>query len=73
MARFADFVSAARVVRPDLTIARDPLPASGFAGFAHPRNTPFDVSRARTELGFVAAHDLVSSLCCAAAIEQAAR
>ncbi len=61
MARFADVVAAAQAVRPDLEIVAPVLPNSGFAGFAHPRNTPFDVSRARLELGFDARHDLLSS------------
>lgn len=62
MAAFADFVAAARAVRPDLRHAEVTLPASGFAGFAWARNQPFDVSHARLELGFAAQHDLVSSM-----------
>ncbi len=56
--RFADFVQAAQVVRPDLRHAAVELPATGFAGFPHQRNQPFDVSRAQDELGFCARHDL---------------
>jgi len=61
MSTFADFLAAAREVRPDLEIDHDPIPATGFAGFAWPRMTPFDISLAKTELGFTASHDLVSS------------
>jgi UDP-glucose 4-epimerase len=56
--RFADFVQAARGVRPDLRHEAVELPPTGFAGFPHQRNQPFDVSRARDELGFDARHDL---------------
>lgn len=56
--RFADFVQAARGVRPDLRHVAVELPPTGFAGFPHQRNQPFDVSRARDELGFDARHDL---------------
>jgi UDP-glucose 4-epimerase len=62
MAGFGDFVAAARQLRPDLRFAAADLPATGFAGFAHPRTTPFDVSRASDELGFRAQHDLLSSM-----------
>lgn len=62
MARFADFIEAARQVSPELRISHAPLPATGFAGFAHPREVAFDVSRAREDLGFEAQHDLVGSL-----------
>lgn len=62
MARFEDFVAAARALNPQLEIGHDPIPDTGFAGFAHAREVPFDVSRARTELGFEARHDLLDSL-----------
>jgi UDP-glucose 4-epimerase len=62
MARFSDFVEAAQQVSPELTFSHGPLPDTGFAGFAHPRETAFDVSRARKELGFEAQHDLMESL-----------
>lgn len=61
MARFEDFVAAAREVSPHLTITHDAIPETGFAGFAYPRETPFDVSRAAHELGFSARHDLADS------------
>ena len=61
MSTFADFLAAARTVRPELVIEHAAIPATGFAGFAWPRTMPFDVSLARTELGFAAQHDLVSS------------
>lgn len=61
LASFADVLAAARAVRPDLEIVTPVLPDGGFAGFAHARSTPFDVSRARLELGFEAQHDLHSS------------
>lgn len=62
MTRFEDFVTAAQQLNPALQISHAPLPESGFAGFAHPRDVPFDVTRAQTELGFEARHDLVHSL-----------
>ena len=62
MARLADFVEAARQLQPDRQIDHAPLPDTGFAGFAHPREVPFDVSRAKTELGFEARHNLMESL-----------
>ena len=65
---FAEFQDAAQRVRPDLRCAPVLLPATGFAGFAHPRNQPFDVSRARSELGFEARHDLLSSFQAAAQV-----
>lgn len=58
----ADFVAAARAVRPDLQFAELALPATGFAGFAHPRTQPFDVRLAERELGFVARHGLTDAL-----------
>lgn len=61
MARFDDFLAAARTVCPHLTISHDAIPETGFAGFAHPRETPFDVGRAAAELGFSARHDLADS------------
>ncbi len=62
MARFADFVDAARQLQPGRQIDHAPLPDTGFAGFAHPREVPFDLSRAKAELGFEARHDLMESL-----------
>jgi len=61
MARFEDFVAAARHVSPHLAITHDAIPETGFAGFAYPREIPFDVSRAANELGFSARHDLADS------------
>lgn len=61
LATFGDFVAAAGRVRPELQYAEVVLPATGFAGFAHQRNQPFDVSCARSELGFTARHNLQSS------------
>jgi UDP-glucose 4-epimerase len=62
MARFADFLEAARQLQPGRQISHAPLPEAGFAGFAHPREVPFDVSQAKAELGFEARHDLLESL-----------
>lgn len=62
MARFEDFIDAARALNPALQISHDPVPDTGFAGFAHAREVAFDVSRARDELGFEARHDLLDSL-----------
>lgn len=62
MTRFEDFVVAAQRLNPALQISHAPLPECGFAGFAHPREIPFDVTRAQTELGFEARHDLLHSL-----------
>lgn len=56
--RYADFVAAAQQVRPRLRHAPVALPQTGFAGFAHQRNQPFDVSRSREDLGFAAEHGL---------------
>lgn len=67
LAKFAEFVAAARAVRPDLHFDDVSLPVSGFAGFPHQRNQPFDVSRAQAELGFLARHDIVSSIRAASA------
>lgn len=61
LATFAEFQQAAQVVRPDLHQVPVVLPPTGFAGFAHQRSQPFDVSRARSELGFVAQHGLLAS------------
>ena len=61
LAQFPDFVAAAQSVRPDLVFDDVALPPNGFAGFAHQRNQPFDVSRARCELGFLAQHGLDAS------------
>jgi len=61
LTHFSEFVAAAQRMRPSLQHAAVHLPATGFAGFAHQRNQPFDVTRAREELGFVARHDLLSS------------
>ena len=58
----ADFVRAASAVQPHLRHAPLDLPPTGFAGFPHPRNQPFDVSRAQAELGFRAAHGLQDSM-----------
>lgn len=60
--RFEDFVAAARRVRPQLRHAPVTLPATGFAGFAHVRNQPFDIGRAQRELGWAPQHDLASSM-----------
>lgn len=62
MARFADFIEAARLLQPNREISHAPLPNTGFAGFAHAREVPFDIGRARAELGFEAQHDLMQSL-----------
>jgi UDP-glucose 4-epimerase len=62
MSRFADFVDAARRLQPDRQIGHAPLPDTGFAGFTHAREVPFDVSRAKDELGFEAKHDLLDSM-----------
>lgn len=63
---FAEFVAAAQAQRPALRYVPVELPPSGFAGFAHQRSQPFDVGRARMELGFSARHDLASSFQAAA-------
>lgn len=65
LARFTDFVAAARQVRPRLRHADVVLPPTGFAGFAHQRDRPFDVA-GPARLGFSAQHDLVDSMCEAA-------
>lgn len=67
---FADFVAAAQAVRPHLRHAPVDLPATGFAGFAHQRNQPFDVSRAQAELGFAARHGLQDAFAHAAPFVQ---
>lgn len=61
MSRFTDFVEAARRVSPALNIQYAPIPETGFAGFAYPREVPFDVSLARSALGFEAQHSLDDS------------
>lgn len=61
LALFENFLAAARAARPDLRYTNLVLPRTGFAGFAHQRTQPFDVSRAQSELGFTARHDLASS------------
>ena len=61
LATFSEFQQAAQAVRPDLRFAPVVVPPTGFAGFAHQRTQPFDVSRAEAELGFVATHGLMSS------------
>lgn len=66
LTRFEDFVAAARAVRPRLQQAPVVLPATGFAGFPHQRNQPFDVSRAQSELGFTARRSLQESMADAA-------
>lgn len=60
--RFEDFVAAARRVCPHL--AHDPvaLPATGFAGFAHVRNQPFDLSAAQRELAWAPRFGLEDSM-----------
>lgn len=60
--RFDDFVSAARRVRPELHHGAVALPQTGFAGFAHVRDQPFDITRARAELGWAPQHDLEASM-----------
>jgi UDP-glucose 4-epimerase len=67
LATFADFVAAARQVRPALAFDEVALPDSGFAGFPYRRTQPFDVSCARAELGFAARHDLRASFSAASA------
>jgi UDP-glucose 4-epimerase len=67
LASFGDFVAAARQVRPALVFEEVTLPETGFAGFPHRRNQPFDVSCARAELGFATRHDLLSSFSAASA------
>lgn len=62
MDRFGDFVAAARILKPELAIGHAEVPNTGFAGFAHSREVPFDVSRAKTELDFEARHSLLDSL-----------
>lgn len=62
LTRFADFVAAARAVRPDLRFADVQLPDTGFAGFAYRRDQPFDVTPARIHLGFAPRYDLHASL-----------
>ncbi|MEO7937707.1 MAG: NAD-dependent epimerase/dehydratase family protein [Burkholderiaceae bacterium] len=62
LTHFHEFVAAARQVRPDLRHADVVLPSTGFAGFAHQRDQPFDVGLARRELGFSARHDLLDSM-----------
>ena len=62
MDRFEDFMAAARALQPGRPITHAPVPDTGFAGFAHARETPFDLSRARTELGFAAQHGLLDAL-----------
>lgn len=61
MDRFADFVAAARQLMPGREIAHAEVPDTGFAGFAHARELPFDVTRARSELGFEARHGLLDA------------
>lgn len=61
LASFRDFVTAAAQIRPELTFDEVVLPDTGFAGFPYRRTQPFDISRARSELGFAARHDLLSS------------
>lgn len=67
LATFADFVAAARQVRPALVFDEMALPDTGFAGFPYRRTQPFDVACAQTELGFAARHDLLSSFNAASA------
>lgn len=62
MTRFGEFIEAAQVLQPNRNIGHDELPTTGFAGFAHPRDLPFDVSLAKAELGFEAHHDVLESL-----------
>lgn len=61
MSRFTDFIEAARRVSPALDIQHAPIPETGFAGFAYPREAPFDVGLAQTILGFEAQHSLDDS------------
>jgi len=67
MDRFADFIEAARQLQPGRAISHAPLPETGFAGFAHARDVPFDVGRARRELGFEAGYPLIDALSAAKA------
>ncbi len=60
-----DFVAAAQALRPDVAITLPALPGTGFAGFPHQRNHPFDIGAAARELGFQPKHDIASSLAAA--------
>jgi len=65
MDRFADFIEAARQLQPGRTISHASVPDTGFAGFAHARELPFDIHRAQAELGFAARHGLLDALAAA--------
>lgn len=62
MTSVADFVAAAKRVRPDLAIETADVPPTGFAGFPWPRDHAFDISAAAADLGFCPTHDVESSL-----------
>ena len=61
-----EFVEAASRLRPDVRIDVPALPDTGFAGFPFQRSEPFDIGRARQELGFQPIHDITASLTAAA-------
>lgn len=62
MTSVADFVAAARRVRPNLSIEAADVPPTGFAGFPWPRDYAFDISAAAKDFGYRPAHDVESSL-----------
>jgi UDP-glucose 4-epimerase len=62
MTTLADFLAAARQVRPDLTFETAPVPATGFANFPWGRDFPFDIGAAARDFGYRPQHDVASSL-----------
>ncbi|MFM0500780.1 NAD-dependent epimerase/dehydratase family protein [Paraburkholderia caffeinilytica] len=57
-----EFIEVVRQRYPLLSIAELRLPEGGFAAFPHVRPAPSDVSAARRELGFSAAHSLADTV-----------
>lgn len=57
-----EFIDVVRQRYPALRVAELRLPEGGFAAFPHVRPAPSDVSAARRELGFHAAHSLADSV-----------
>jgi len=62
MTTLADFIAAARAVRPDLTIETAAIPPTGFAGFPWGRDFPFDIAAAGRDFGYRPQHDVAASL-----------
>ena len=60
-----EFIDAARRLRPDLAIDDPVLPATGFAGFPHKREQPFDLAAAARDLHYRPGHDIPASLAAA--------